>query len=69
MGPGPRVVEVDVMVDGLVFTCLVRAGRVVGPLHRGESAVRFTDRARAEEAHTAAVAAARDAESAGWIHV
>ncbi len=66
MGPA-RVATVDVLLSGLVISCLVRGGRVVGPMQRGESAVRFTDRALAAKAHQAAVEAARDAERRGWI--
>lgn len=67
MGPGPRVVEVDVMVEGVVLTCLVRYARVVGPMHRGKSAVRFNDPDVAAEVHRAATEAARDAERRGWL--
>ena len=67
MKPGPRVVEVDVRIDGLIFTALVRAGRVVGPMHRGEQAFRFADDALASEVHRVAVGAAQDAERRGWL--
>lgn len=67
MGPGPLTVEVDVLAAGLVFTVLVRAGRVVGPMHRGERAVRFTDRRLAADAHRAAIEAAQDALRRGWL--
>lgn len=67
LDPGPRVVEVDIMVEGVVFTCLVRADRVVGPMHRGQSAVRFAEPALAAEVHRVAVEAARDAERRGWL--
>ena len=67
MGPGPRTVEVDVMVDGLVFTVLVRGARTVGPMHRGERAVRFVDAVLDAEVQRAAVEAAHDAERAGWL--
>lgn len=55
MGPGRRVVEVDLLVGGLVFTVLVR----------GERAVRFRDRAL--HAYRAAVEAAEHAERRGWL--
>ena len=67
MGPGARVVTVDVLVDGVVFSCLVRADRVVTPTMRGEIAVRFTDPGLDAKVHRAAVDAARDAELAGWL--
>ena len=66
-GLGARVAEVEVLVDGVLITVHVCAGRVCGPLTRGAQAVRFLDRNRAAEAHAAALAAARDAELAGWI--
>ena len=62
-----RVVEVEVLVDGVLITVLVCAGRVCGPLTRGAPSVRLLDRNRAAEAHAAALTAARDAELAGWI--
>ena len=67
MKPGPRVVEVDVRVEGIIFTALVRRGRVVGPMHRGAQAFRFADPALAAEVHRAAVTAAQDAERRGWL--
>ncbi len=66
-GLGARVVEVEVLVDGVLVTVHVCAGRVCGPTMRGERAVRFQDRARAREVHEAALSAARDAELAGWL--
>ena len=67
IGRASRVVEVDVMVESVVFTCLVRGVCVVGPMHRGKSAVRFADLDVAAEVHRAAVEAARDAERRGWL--
>ena len=63
----PRVVEVDVMVEGVVFTCLVRGLRVVGPARRGAKAVRFTEPSVAAEVHRAAVEAAQTAARRGWV--
>ena len=67
MGRGARTVTVDVLVEGVVFSCLVRADRVVTPTMRGERAVRFADPDLDAEVHRAAVDAARDAELAGWL--
>lgn len=67
LGRGPHAVDVDVMLDGLVLTCVVRAGRVAGPVTRGARGVRFTDRALAAEVHRAAVEAAADALRRGWL--
>lgn len=67
IGRGPHVVEVDVMVEGVVFTCLVRDARVVGPMHRGTEAVRFAEPALAAEVHRVAVEAAQTAERRGWL--
>ena len=67
IGPGPYVVEVDVMVEGIVFTCLVRGACVVGPMHRGAEAVRFAAPALAAEVHRAAVEAALTAGRRGWL--
>lgn len=67
IGRGPHVVEVDVMVEGVVFTCHVRSTRVVGPMHRGAEAVRFADPVLAADVHRAAVQAAQTAERRGWL--
>ena len=66
IGRGPRVVEVDVMVEGIVFTCLVRGARVVSPMHRGTEAIRFAEPALASEVHRAAIEATQTAERRGW---
>ena len=65
MGHDPRAVEVVVDVGGLAFTALVRAGRVCGPMWRGERAVTITDRALAREVTAAVIDAAQIAETAG----
>lgn len=67
IGRGSRVVEVDVMVEGVVFTCLVRGARVVGLVHRGAEAVRFAEPALAFEVQRAAVEAAQTAGRRGWL--
>ena len=67
LGGGTRVATVDVLVDGVVFSCLVRGRRVVPPMQRGAVAVRFTDPALEVAVHRAAVQAARDAERRGWL--
>ncbi len=64
MGHGPRCVEVAVDVGGIAFTALVRAGRVCGPMWRGERAVTITDRDLARTVTAAVVEAARNAELA-----
>ena len=67
MGRGARIATVDVRMDGIVVSCLVRGRRVAMPTLRGESAVRFTNPKHEAHVLRAAVEAARNAERRGWL--
>ena len=67
MGRGRKTYEVDIHIDGLTFSTLVRDGRVAVPVQRGEAALQFTDGALESEVTRAAIEAAQDAERRGWL--
>lgn len=57
----------DVHIEGIIFSVLVRGEVVVAPFMRGETAVTFSDPELDREVQRVAVEAAHDAEARGWL--